>query len=131
MSVVESQNREPTRPVPQAVAAAEGSFEPDGVEIDGLAEALAVENEQLRDALQTRELIGRATGVLMGQRRCDADEALALLIRLSQDTNTKLRDVADAFLDEFRADLPTQRQPTTTETAGGTHHPPGALEPGS
>ncbi|MFI5614098.1 ANTAR domain-containing protein [Amycolatopsis sp. NPDC051903] len=36
-------------------------------------------------------------------RRCDQDEAFALLMKLSRDTNTKLHDVVSAFLDEFRA----------------------------
>jgi AmiR/NasT family two-component response regulator len=34
----------------------------------------------------------------MGQRRCTADEAFALLRKLSQDSNRKLRNVAEALV---------------------------------
>ncbi|HWD02807.1 MAG TPA: ANTAR domain-containing protein [Amycolatopsis sp.] len=70
-------------------------------ELGGLVEALALENEQLHLALKSRVVIGQATGVLMCQRQCGPDEAFSLLTKLSQDTNTKLREVAKAFLDEF------------------------------
>jgi AmiR/NasT family two-component response regulator len=36
----------------------------------------------------------------MGQRRCTADEAFALLRKISQDPNRKLRDVAEALVAE-------------------------------
>ncbi len=38
-----------------------------------------------------------AKGILMGQRGCDAEEAFHILVKLSQDTNRKLRDVAHAL----------------------------------
>ena len=34
----------------------------------------------------------------MGERRCTPDEAFAILSKLSQDTNRKLRDVAAALV---------------------------------
>ncbi|MEU4674004.1 ANTAR domain-containing protein [Amycolatopsis sp. NPDC023774] len=71
-----------------------------------------MENEQLRQALRSRELIGQATGVLMGQRRCRPETAFTLLVNLSQDTNTKLRDVARAFLNEFLDTLPENSRDT-------------------
>ena len=48
----------------------------------------------LTDALDTRNIIGQAQGLLMSQYRVDADAAFAMLTRLSQETNTKLREVA-------------------------------------
>ncbi|MGW4057677.1 ANTAR domain-containing protein [Amycolatopsis sp. NPDC004747] len=57
------------------------------------------ENRHLREALRTRGVIEQAKGVLIGQRGCGPDEAFAILVRLSQDTNTKLYDVAQALLD--------------------------------
>ena len=36
----------------------------------------------------------------MATRGCNADDALAELVRLSQHTNTKLRDVADMIVRE-------------------------------
>jgi len=35
---------------------------------------------------------------VMGERRCSPDDAFAVLVQLSQDTNRKLRDVAAAFV---------------------------------
>ncbi|WP_439031122.1 GAF and ANTAR domain-containing protein [Gordonia terrae] len=52
------------------------------------------EKEQLRAALGTRDIIGQAKGMIMERYGLDAAEAFALLARLSQDTNTKLVDVA-------------------------------------
>ena len=56
--------------------------------------------EQLQQAMQSRAVIEQAKGILMGQRRCSAQEAFDLLVRLSQDTNRKLRDVAQALVDD-------------------------------
>ena len=50
--------------------------------------------EQLQAAMQSRAVIEQAKGILMGQRRCSAEEAFNLLVQLSQDSNCKLRDVA-------------------------------------
>nr|WP_082931999.1 GAF and ANTAR domain-containing protein [Gordonia sp. LAM0048] len=52
------------------------------------------EKQQLRAALGSRDIIGQAKGMIMERYRLDADEAFSLLARLSQDTNTKLVDVA-------------------------------------
>lgn len=56
--------------------------------------------EQLQQAMQSRAVIEQAKGILMGQRRCSAQEAFDLLVRLSQDTNRKLRDVAEALVED-------------------------------
>ena len=56
--------------------------------------------EQLQTAMQSRAVIEQAKGILMGQRRCSAQEAFDLLVRLSQDTNRKLRDVAGALVQD-------------------------------
>ncbi len=49
---------------------------------------------QLRKALETRDVIGQAKGILMNRRGIDADEAFDLLRRTSQDLNVKLADLA-------------------------------------
>ncbi|GAB3684609.1 GAF and ANTAR domain-containing protein [Angustibacter aerolatus] len=59
-----------------------------------IALADAMELEGVRTALANRDLIGQAKGILMERFRLTADEAFALLVRASQDTNRKLRDVA-------------------------------------
>nr|WP_246325612.1 ANTAR domain-containing protein [Actinomycetospora corticicola] len=48
----------------------------------------------LSRALQTRDTIGQAKGILISHFAIDPDEAFALLARLSQHTNTKLADLA-------------------------------------
>jgi hypothetical protein len=52
----------------------------------------------LRRGMLTRQEIGQAIGLLMGQRRCTADEAFRLLQQASQRSNEKLRDVARRML---------------------------------
>ncbi|MBO4160462.1 GAF and ANTAR domain-containing protein [Micromonospora antibiotica] len=54
--------------------------------------------EQMRAAMESRAVIEQAKGIIMGQRRCTADEAFGILAKLSQDTNRRLRDVAAALV---------------------------------
>jgi GAF domain-containing protein len=49
---------------------------------------------QLQAAMASRAVIEQAKGIIMGSRRCSADEAFAVLTKISQDSNRKLRDVA-------------------------------------
>lgn len=48
----------------------------------------------MRRALQTRDVIGQAKGMLMVRYAVGPDEAFAMLVRQSKDTNTPLREVA-------------------------------------
>lgn len=54
---------------------------------------------QLTSALQSRDVIGQAKGVLMLRRGCTADEAFDVLRHASQDLNVKLRDIAATVAD--------------------------------
>ena len=56
--------------------------------------------EQLQTAMRSRAIIEQAKGILMGQRRCSSQQAFDILVGLSQDTNRKLRDVAQALVDD-------------------------------
>ncbi|KAA9150298.1 GAF and ANTAR domain-containing protein [Amycolatopsis acidicola] len=49
---------------------------------------------QLRQAVDSRDIIGQAKGILMHRQGIDADEAFGLLRRTSQDLNVKLVDLA-------------------------------------
>jgi GAF domain-containing protein len=60
-----------------------------------IALAGARQRSQLRVAVASRDVIGQAKGVLMERYRLTPDAAFALLARVSQDTNTKLHDVAE------------------------------------
>lgn len=57
-------------------------------------QALATENRQLMRAIATRDTIGQAKGVLMERFNIDADRAFGLLTRLSQETNTRVEEIA-------------------------------------
>lgn len=50
---------------------------------------------QLKQAILSRDLIGQAKGILMERHTISDEHAFALLTRTSQDTNQKLRDIAD------------------------------------
>lgn len=50
--------------------------------------------DQLRTSVETRDLIGQAKGILMERYTFDPDRAFAVLLRISQHSNRKLRDVA-------------------------------------
>ncbi len=62
----------------------------------------ANQQQQFRDALDTRDVIGQAKGILMERHRVTADQAFAVLVELSQQTNTKLRVVAEHLVDPAR-----------------------------
>lgn len=59
-----------------------------------IAVSTAGEEAGLRYAIDARHLIGLAQGMLMERHGLDADQAFAMLRRLSRDNNIKLRDVA-------------------------------------
>lgn len=57
---------------------------------------VGAENQHnLLAAVQHREVIGRATGILMERHKITGDQAFALLIRASSTSGRKLRDLAD------------------------------------
>jgi len=57
------------------------------------------EGEQLRSALSTRDRIGQAKGIIMERFEVDEVRAFEMLRRLSQDTNTRLVDIAQRVID--------------------------------
>jgi GAF domain-containing protein len=59
--------------------------------------------EQLHTALESRDLIGQANGILIARHGIDANTAFEQLRQVSQDTNIKLRDVAAKLVAAERA----------------------------
>ena len=59
---------------------------------------LLIEVAQLRRAMQTRPVIDLARGVLMASFGLSAEDAWQVLVRVSQNTNTKLHEVADQLV---------------------------------
>ena len=58
--------------------------------------------ENLYRALDSRRVIDQAVGVLMTNWRVSAEHAFSYLSRQSQDTNTKLREIAARIVDQAR-----------------------------
>jgi GAF domain-containing protein len=54
--------------------------------------------QHMQAAMEHRAVIEQAKGIVMGERRCTAEEAFQILSKLSQDTNRKLREVAAALV---------------------------------
>ncbi|MGW1720275.1 ANTAR domain-containing protein [Streptomyces sp. NPDC002156] len=78
---------------------------------------LRVEVVQLRRAMQTRPVIDLARGVLMASFGLSADDAWQVLVSVSQNTNTKLHEVADSLVGAVTGDdLPELFQDQIAET---------------
>lgn len=58
----------------------------------------AEQSEHLTTAMRSRAVIEQAKGMLMAIHRIDAEAAMQRLVAESQQTNTKLRDVAGRFV---------------------------------
>lgn len=59
--------------------------------------------EHLREALESRDVIGQAKGILMARRGCTPDVAFEALRKVSQHCNIKLRDIAEQVV--YHGDL--------------------------
>lgn len=75
------------------------------VAVDELSR-LRIEVAQLREAMASRAVIEQAKGILMLRYGCDADAAFCGLARWSQNSNVKLRVVADALVTAIVAGTP-------------------------
>jgi GAF domain-containing protein len=64
-----------------------------------VAVATARHEVSMAQAVDARKLVGQAMGILMERFDMNGDQAFAVLRRYSQDTNTKLRDVAQTLID--------------------------------
>ena len=60
---------------------------------------LGEQARNLQLAMETRAVIEQAKGVLMAQRRLDADAAFEILREASQRYNRKLRDIAAGIVE--------------------------------
>ncbi|HEX7133710.1 MAG TPA: ANTAR domain-containing protein [Iamia sp.] len=67
---------------------------------------LVAEVAHLRVALESRDVIGQAKGILMERHGIGADEAFARLVTMSRSGNVRLREIAENLV-ELRADLPS------------------------
>ena len=67
----------------------------------GLALDKSLTITNLTEALQTRQTIGQAIGIVMQRYTVDEAQAFRHLVRLSQTTNIKLRDIARSVVDDL------------------------------
>jgi transcriptional regulator with GAF, ATPase, and Fis domain len=63
-----------------------------------VAYAAVHHQDNLRNAMETRDLIGQAKGILMERYKLTGEQAFELLVQASQATHSKLRDVADELV---------------------------------
>lgn len=71
------------------------------ITIADVATRTAAEADQVLDALASRAVIEQAKGSIMAIRRCDAEQAWAVLRRASQQFNIKLRELALALVEHI------------------------------
>jgi GAF domain-containing protein len=92
-----------------AAVAARGLARQAAVVLANAAELMSTQltNQQLQEALASRDLIGQAKGILMARESISADEAFDVLRRASQRSGCKLRDVAVKLI--ARVDRPDER----------------------
>jgi AmiR/NasT family two-component response regulator len=67
----------------------------------------------LAAALDTRVVIGQAEGLLMATYDIDAEAAFRLLVKLSQETHVKLRDVARQLVGDHERGVAGSGRPRT------------------
>jgi len=65
--------------------------------------------EQCKQAMTSPAVIEQATGIIIGERRCRPDDALAILAQASRDTHRTLREVAAALVAQANPDATTSR----------------------
>lgn len=93
-----------------SIAVAEG-FARDASKSLRLAVRIASLNdmtEHMRTAMESRTTIDLAVGAIMGQNRCNQDEAIAILRSASQGRNVKLRDLASNLLTSLGQTTPVR-----------------------
>jgi GAF domain-containing protein len=67
-----------------------------------IAMSSARERDYMHTALENRDVIGQAKGILMSRDGIDADAAFEVLREASQRLNVKIREVADQVIGSFR-----------------------------
>jgi anti-anti-sigma factor len=93
---------------------------------DGASEPeLRAEIRHLKRAMETRPVIDLARGVLMASFGLSPEGAWKLLVEVSQNTNTKLRDVAYDLVNAVNGDgLPEPLRHQVAATVTRLHRPP-------
>ena len=77
--------------------------------------------EQLNEKAATRDLIGQAKGILMERYKLTGDQAFRVLIRVSQQSNRKLREIADELIHSGHLADPKPRHQRQDRGSGPPH----------
>jgi AmiR/NasT family two-component response regulator len=85
-----------------------------------IALVTAEHERQFRAALSTRDVIGQAKGMIMERFGVDSASAFAILRRISQQTNTPVRQLAARLVDRAGT-----RDHDARKAPGTTMRPPG------
>jgi AmiR/NasT family two-component response regulator len=72
----------------------------DAMAVDQALRATVNLAENLAEAMKSRAAIEQAKGILVAEHNIDPDQAFQMLVRVSQQSNTKLRDVARRLVDD-------------------------------
>jgi GAF domain-containing protein len=72
-----------------------------------VAYASAQQQETQVRTIATRQLIGRAEGILMERHKVTSEQAFAMLVRVSQHRNVKLREIAERLVLSGRLEEPS------------------------
>jgi hypothetical protein len=74
---------------------------------------LRAELQRREQQLESQPAIEQVKGMLMQHLGVDAEEAFAVLVSFSQDTNTKVRDVAERIVAELTGNAPHKSRQAT------------------
>jgi anti-anti-sigma regulatory factor len=86
--------------------------------VDEAQHHLRTELQHREQQLKSKPAIEQVKGVLINNFGFDAKEAFAVLVRLSQDTNTKVRDVAEQLRDELTRTVSNETRRACLEAIG-------------
>ncbi|MEH0934550.1 GAF and ANTAR domain-containing protein [Micromonospora psammae] len=95
-----------------------------------LYDGVATMAQQMQAAMRSRAVIEQAKGIIMGQRRCTADEAFAILAKVSQNSNRKVREVAESLVRQVTVGAAAPRQATPTPAQSAPNPDQSAATPG-
>jgi ANTAR domain-containing protein len=94
-----------------------------GRELIGVTPAISEQQEVIREAVaeiaENRAVIEQVKGMLIRDFGITDDQAFAILVRLSQETNTKLRDIAAQLRDDLAGKVSIDTSRATLEVLQG------------
>jgi hypothetical protein len=85
-------------PSPVTLEVLDGRHPANAAEISELVQ-LRAQVVQLREATASRQAIGTATGLIAARFHCSTEQAWAVLVRVSQHANVKVRVIARVIVD--------------------------------